>query len=191
MFKNLRLKIGDAMLRKKKKRITRSKQVQNFTSAKTACIVFDGLDVTELTFIKKYREHLQSYDINVFLLGYINSDKMPSEYLLLKNSLMISKNDLDLFYRPKKEICQKFLAKKFDMLIDLSINDFMCLRYLAVLSAAFFKVGKYTEMLNDFDMMINIREDSTVQYLGEQILHYVGRLNNPLDPSSANTTPKR
>jgi len=41
------------------------------------------------------------------------------------------------------------------------------------------KVGIYTENKNDYDLMINTGNNSSVDYLIEQIKHYVTLLNNP------------
>lgn len=84
LFKKIRLKLANAILRKRKKRTGRIKQVQNFKTAKTGCIVFDGTDTSQLNYLKKIKKHLESHEIQVHFLGFVDSDIIPSEYLLLQ-----------------------------------------------------------------------------------------------------------
>lgn len=179
MFKKLRLKTGNAIMNRKLKKISREKKVHNFRTARTVCLIFDGTNVFEFSYIKKFKEYLESFMLDVYILGFINSEKMPFEYLNLKNSIILNKKDLDLFYRPNKEIRKVFFQKKFDLLLNLCVREYLPVMYFVNLVKSSFKVGRFSENPNDYDLMINLGIDSTVQYLGEQIIHYVDKLNNP------------
>ena len=64
------------------------------------------------------------------------------------------------------------------MLIDLNIHDHFPLKYIAALSKAKFKVGKFNE--NDIeihDMMIDSDGTKTVKYFLRQIDTYITMLN--------------
>ncbi len=94
---------------------------------------------------------------------------------------MICKKDLDYLFRPRDEQRMNFTEKTFDILFDLSMNDYFPVVYLTTLSRASFKVGRYRETGSDNDFMIDIRNEFTVEFLIEQIKNYVSILNNPAE----------
>jgi len=59
------------------------------------------------------------------------------------------------------------------------LKDYFSLRYLTTLASADFKVGSYSEIRNDLDLMIDIRKEPSIGYLVDQIIYYVSIINNP------------
>ena len=96
---------------------------------------------------------------------------------LWDNCQIIIPKDLDLFFRPRMEQVEKFIEKDFDILIDLSLEDSTPGYFICSLSLAHFKVGRFRESENDIDLMINIDQDRSVEFLMGQIRTYVAMLN--------------
>lgn len=73
---------------------------------------------------------------------------------------------------------RNFIEEEYDLLIDLNINDHFALKYIAALSKATFKVGKYEEDdVPIHDMMIDSDHTKTVKYFLRQIDTYITMLN--------------
>jgi hypothetical protein len=68
------------------------------------------------------------------------------------------------------------MKKDFDLLFDLSLKDLFPVRYMTEISPATCKVGRYMES-GRYDLMIDVRENESVDYLIEQIRHYLPMLH--------------
>jgi len=73
----------------------------------------------------------------------------------------------------------KFLDKKFDILIDLNLNKLVLFDHLVALSLARFKVGRFRSDKNYYDLMINTKNEPTLEYFIQQITHYLEMINRP------------
>ncbi len=166
------------MVRRKRK-INRNRVVHNFQTAKDTAILFDATDPQTFRHIRDFSKYLEKQRIRTGLLGYVNSDEVPSDMVLWENCHVMCKKDLDFLFRPTDESVIQFMERDYDILFDLSMNDFFPLTFATVLSRAKFKVGRYKESLNDTDVMIDIKKEPTVDFLIEQIKNYVSILNNP------------
>jgi len=92
---------------------------------------------------------------------------------------IVNAKNLNLRYQPNKPFVDEFIETEFDILIDLSLNDSLPLLYLAAMSKASLKVGRYEESHQDFyDLMIHTKEDETIETFAEQVIHYLNRINN-------------
>ncbi|MCF8379654.1 MAG: hypothetical protein K9H49_08770 [Bacteroidales bacterium] len=177
IFVKIRKSLTRYSIRKKKTLRERNRKVHNFTSAKSIGIFFDINDTESFKAIRAFSKELKTKGISSEILGYVNSDEIPGELVLWEDCNVICTKDLDLIFRPKSPLSEKFILKEFDILFDLSLSDLITSYYIVSLSQAHFKVGKYTESENDLDLMININQNKSVKYLIEQINIYVEMLN--------------
>ena len=98
--------------------------------------------------------------------------------LFWKNYSFITKNDLNWYSKPTGEAVDAFYALNPDILVDFTMEVPLALQFLVKLSTAHFKVGSFTEQENDYDLMINLTEQTDIGYLSEQIKRYVSMLNS-------------
>jgi len=115
------------------------------------------------------------------MLGYVEDKELPDQMVLRDNCEFVSLKDIDLFLRPKNQAGQDFMNAEFDLLFILSLEEYFTLHYISTLSVAKFKVARYVESANDFDFMINIEKNPSIDYLIEQIIVYVAILNRRSD----------
>ena len=87
------------------------------------------------------------------------------------------KSDLNWYFKPKNELVDQFINQEFDILFDLSIKNYFTVNYVGSLSKATFKIGKQSESAYQ-DLLIDIKENDTVEYLIDQIKHYLNIINN-------------
>ena len=179
IFSKLRSSYGEKYLIKKSKNLIRNKHVHNFQTAKTLGILFDAGIPDSLKLVREFGKYLSDQQISCSYLGYVNSEEISSNLLFHDHINIFCKKDLDFFYRPTNPDALAFMAKKFDMLIDLNLTAHYPAKYISSLSPAVFKVGKFTKDDIDLDLMIDIHSKPDVEYLIEQIKYYVSILNNP------------
>ena len=173
----IKSKIGQFNLKRRLKDLKRRLVVHNFNTAKTAGIIFNSPDEKTFESIKHFLSFLSDKGINGFTLCYIPLKKVPANVLLRNQFHFYCKTDLNWYYKPTKEIVEQFINKEFDILFDLSIKDYFTVNYVGKLSKATFKIGKQSET-SYHDLTFEIKENETVDFLIEQIKHYLNILNN-------------
>jgi len=173
----LREAIGKRVLKNKLKNFRRKTHVHNFTTAKSAVILFDAQINNSFKVVWDFRGFLKDKGINCTIYGYINQKEVPPDMLFWKDVHIITRSNLNWFFRPGGEAVELFYNDEADMLIDFNRTPRLELQYLVQLSAASFKIGSFTEEKNDYDLMINLSEKDDMSFLSEQIKHYVTMLN--------------
>lgn len=175
--KGIKCKIGKFNLRNRLKHLQRQVKTHNFNSAKSVGILFSAPDEHSFSAIKDFLSYLSQKDIKVIALGYVPSNKIPQQFLLRKGINFYCNTDLNWYYKPKSELVDQFMNQEFDILFDLSIHNYFTVNYVGSLSKAAFKIGKQSENAYP-DMVIDVNKNKTVDYLIEQIKHYLNILNN-------------
>lgn len=173
----LRESIGKQVLKKKKRAFQRKVQVHNFETAKTAVILFDASEPDSFPVIKEFRKFIEKQGIKCAAYGYVQQKEIPQEMLFWKNYSFITKSDLNWYMKPTGEAVETFYANEPDMMVDFTRESSLELQFLVQLSTARFKIGKFTELENDYDLMINLTDQKDISFLAEQIKHYVAMLN--------------
>lgn len=175
-IRNIRRFFGVYDLRKKQRRVTRKKRLHNFTTAGTAGIIFICRHEEEFRAVKDFKEFLESESIRTDVVGYVSDKEVPDHYLLRKGFYFFCQKDLTWYFRPNADFVDGFIRKEFDILFDLSLENYFPVNYIVKLSPAAYKIGRFRET-DQYDLMIDIREDRSVPFLIEQIKHYLSILH--------------
>jgi len=174
---NIKSKIGDFNLKKRLKNQTRKVKTHNFKTAQSAGILFSSPNEETFAAVKDFLSFLSGKDMKVYALGYVPSKKIPQQFLLRKGINFYCNTDLNWYYKPKNELVEQFINQDFDILFDLSISEYFTVNYVGSLSKAQFKIGQQNS--NSYhDLVIDIKKNKSVDYLIEQIKHYLNILNN-------------
>ncbi len=174
----IRENIGKRVLKNKLKGVKRETLVHNFETAKSAVILFDAQKKDAFKIIWEFRGFLKDHEIDCTIYGYVNQKEIPPDMLFWKDLHIINKSNLNWYLQPKGENVELFRKEDPDMLIDFNTNHRLEIQFLVQLSPARFKIGCYTEEMNDYDLMINLPGEVDMAYLSEQIKHYVSILNH-------------
>ncbi len=179
-LKYLRQKIGFFLLNRRKKHLKRNREVQNVKSAKNIGILFyiNKNNQQDIDKILDFFSFLNQGNSNIKALAYINKKNIPYQFFNNKGMLYFCRKDLNIFEQPKNNAVGQFINEEFDVLIDLNIDGVFPLKYVASLSKAKFKVGKYFHHLNGHDMMLNIDMNNTLDYMIEQTKNYLTIIKN-------------
>ena len=179
LFENIRNKIGNYYFKNDITFLKRKKITTNLNKAKYIGILYIVEDEKQYQKICDFIKSLQDERKEVKAIGFVNNKVIPHfcypkiayDYFTLK--------DLNWFMKPSNTFVNDFINKEFDMLIDLSIDKCFSLQYIAGISKAKFKVGRYgINPLNFYDLMIQVENNIKLEDYIKHIRHYLTILNS-------------
>ena len=129
-----------------------SRNPKDFASSATFGILFDATDEPARQAVLDYAKELSGQGKKVELMGFFN-DKNKQ---IAADFPFFTLRDLDWFQRPAQTGALSFAAQAFDVLVCAFPPDARPLEYLASLSKAHLRVGRYQENRTYcFDLMID------------------------------------
>ncbi len=175
----MKSKIAYWTLQKSLRGQNRTRVVHNLDTAQSAGILFDASHPKHFESVEQFYRELGKKMKDVRVLGYFRGKEMPNQYLFKKDITFYQKKDLNWYRKPVKPEVDDFIARPFDILIDLSLSTDFPFQYIVAMSPAQLKVGHFTPGRNYYDLMIHVEKDPSIDYLIEQITHYLGTINKP------------
>jgi hypothetical protein len=180
ILKKIRSGIANNTLKKEMLQQPRLVQVQKFSfdAVRSVGILFDASNTEDYELVKRYVVYLREHTKKVKVLGYFSAKEIPSlTYSKLEYDFFSAK-ETNWFGKPLAAVTQNFIGEEYDLLIDLNIHDHFSLKYIAALSKAKFKVGKYKEEDETiYDMLIDADNTQTLKYFLRQIDTYISMMN--------------
>ncbi len=173
----IRLNLGSSILRKRAKKLKRERGVFNFDSAKTIGVIFNATHQENFEVARKFIKELSDKGLKVNSLGFVDNKELLDFYAQQSGLKFFSKNNLNWYNKPKNPVVEEFTNKSFDILIDLSIEDYFPIQYIVGLSTSKFKVGRFSDKYSFYDFMIDIEKDKSFKFLIEQLKHYLNIIN--------------
>jgi hypothetical protein len=182
MFANkFRLRVAESRLKKKSIAAIRKTSGCNLADAREIGLIFNASDPLRIEEVKKLVSSLQSQNVHVFVIGFVNEKKISDMNLLRSGFNFFSLANLTWFQKPVIPFIEDFLNRKFDILFDLDLENSFPLRYIATLSKAGMKVGRYFDGCEYLDFMIKLEPNNSIQYLIEQSVYYLNMLRKPAE----------
>ena len=176
-MRNLKLNAGKRSLNKKLRQFKRIRESHNLETAKTAGILFTPTDQLSFEQIKQFLTYLGNYKLQIYVLGYIDAKTIPESFLFWKGINLFSRKELSWSMIPKTPVVTDFIDKPFDVLLDLSLDDFFPVEYIARLSKSKFKVGRFTEAHGSYDLMFELDKENDLDAYLEYIKKYLNLIN--------------
>jgi hypothetical protein len=177
MISNIRTSLGNHDLRRKTRQLKRNKAIYNFNTARTAGILFTSESEEDFNAVKDFKQYLEDHKITVEVLGYVHDKQVPDHYLLRTGFSFFCMKDLNWYQRPARQFAIDFYGRDFDILFDLSIEEYFPLKYISGVSPAAYKIGVYKET-SDYDLMIGLKDRKDLPYFVEQIKHYLSLIHS-------------
>lgn len=156
---NFKKNIGEFVLRKQTKHLKRKTVSCNLHEAKKIGILFNATHLVSFEIVKDFVKHISTSANEIIVLGYVDSKQMIDHYLYRKGFEFFTKNDLNWYEKPEGEAVSNFISEKFDLLIDLNLEDSFPMKYILSLSHSQFKTGRFTDKHNLLDLMIDIESE--------------------------------
>ena len=177
IFRKPKEKIALWLLKRKQRNVQRDKTVHNFDTASRVGVIFSLEEEESFDRTNQFLNYLAGQKIKVYALGYIPTRDIPPNLAPNSKINLFTRKDLNWYYLPTHNLVQQFIEQDFDILIDLSAQKWLPLKFVNNLSRAKFKVGKESNNGRDYDLMIRLTEEQSLQYLIDQIKYYLSRIN--------------
>lgn len=172
---DIKTAIGNRTLKNRQGDQLRNMQACTLDDARSIGIVYDATQPVSFDIIREFVRQLSEKAEKVSILGYVDSKNIHDELLYRKGFDLISRNDLNWFYKPNTPVAGKFINEPFDVLLNLSLTDYYPIRYIVTMSKAAFKAGRYTASDEALDFMIDIeREKDSMNKARHDMLREAG-----------------
>jgi len=183
LFENVRLKIGDVVLSRKRDRLKRKVTFSNINQIKNIGIVWDASKTEDFTSLTRFRQKMHERHIDVKIIGYYPGKNLPDQYTAIRYLSCLRKDEVNLLYHPVSSNADSFINKHFDVLIDINFKKLFPLKYILCMSKAELKVGlRDTESTNSpFDLMMEIKKPVEIENYLDQVIFYLEMINSESD----------
>jgi|SRR5688572_10064210 len=179
MNQRFRLKISNYLLQQEIKSVRRQPVLVPFQDAKNIGILYDATLDNDYELIKNYVKELRSHSKDVLALGYFDKKELPDTRLMKLGLDFFSRKSLNWKLKPSHPIVHNFMNRNFDILICLSLDRSIPLRYVASMTHASFKIGKYDRTNSGiFDFMIKSEQETNLKQMIDQVNHYIKLIRN-------------
>lgn len=149
-----------------------------FDEARSIGILYNATNERHYETVKQYVKQLRSHHKEVLALGFVDAKQLPAMWYSKLGLDFFTRKDLNWQMIPNNLYIQNFIKGKFDILLMLNIENCFPLKYLAAVTEAKFKIGRYDKKNVDiFDMMISMDEKSTFYQFIQQVNHYLNMMS--------------
>jgi hypothetical protein len=179
LIQNIREKFAKSSLIKQVNEMSRQQKPTNLENARTVALLYYLPDEATYHVAEAILSKLTRMNLKVRVVCYTDLKTSPHYFIPKISQDIITVKDVNLLYQPQKPFVKEFIATEFDILIDLSLNNYLPLLYCAALSKAGLKVGRFEEDHElYYDLMIQAGQDETIDSFANQVIHYLSRINN-------------
>lgn len=152
-----------------KKQPERTVRFPHLDQSLKVMVIYESDPLERNDAIKAIRQDLLRRQMDVTMWGYVAKKEIQT--LILPQSRILGLDDYNWLGKPKDYVLTDLKAEHYDLLIDLSTQPLLPLRYLAMYTDADFKVGlNLGEGLHD---MLMGMENPDTKGLYDQIINYL------------------
>jgi hypothetical protein len=168
-IKDIKEKFARRKLAKIISNIDRRPVFPDINKVKTIGVIWQPTQKEAFQYLKNYFNREQ-----VIFRGFCVFEAITNPH---QDSNTLTVKDLDFWGLPKKEKVEEFTNIRFEILLNIALENNLVLDYITALSQARFKVGSSPGNNNYFDLNIKIGENSDPMYLAKQQIFYLAQLN--------------
>ena len=171
MIERIKRNFYNSVLRQRGSNIPR--KITNLNDAKSIGICYDSTHPDHDIAITKFAELLRSKGKSVDIIAFLNDKKIDHK----GDITIFNAAKVNWYGIPNDERVDAFISKKFDLLLCPLTNPCAPVEYISYLSNAKYRVGPYDNGKEDyFDLMIQSGEKDTVNYILQQMLHFLNTI---------------
>ncbi|NNC82375.1 MAG: hypothetical protein HKN79_02260 [Flavobacteriales bacterium] len=177
VWQNIKDFFAESKLRKIKQ--DRSRKVVNYHQARDIGVIYPSENESMYILAKHFVDYLKKeHGISkVLALGYIDAKEAPFYHAHVLMHDYFTAKEVNWFGYPSGQAVDSFVARDFDILIDLSDGNNIPLRFVLERSHARFKVGRNLQR-ESYDLLIDMKEESTLDLYIRQMNHYLNAINH-------------
>lgn len=178
LFEKIQKAVRTFFFGRELKKVIRTKRVVGFEAARKIGILYDCSQEDHYREVVRLVKRLEQEGKTVHALGFVRQNKMPEYTMAQLNLSFCHSSDFSWRLKLKSPQLQNFIRTGFDLLIDLSPEDLILMKYIMGLSVATFKAGPYHEdYVEVYDLMISEKPLASLKELIEHMLHYLKIIN--------------
>ena len=137
-------------------------------------LLFEVGEVDERHEAEAFAQFLKKQGKKVFLLGYLDDQTKETLHFPFN---FFKRNDVNWLGIPKGDVIQHFYAKKFDLLVNLSLKKHKPLEYICATVSASVKIGPIPgHSEHSYDVIVDTGSNGTVRDLRNEIWGLVQKL---------------
>ena len=176
--KAIRAKLGHMQFMKELKKVRFKREVVGFDQANKIGLLYDATDEKDYEIVKSYVKTVRStYKKDILAMGFVDKKTLPTAQFAQYGLDFFTRKDLNFKMIPVNPIVQNFINEKFDILINLNSGKCFPLQYIAAMSHARFRVGRYVRTATDsYDMMVQIKGEPAIKVVIDEIEHFLKQL---------------
>ncbi|MBP7497753.1 MAG: hypothetical protein KA792_08835 [Bacteroidales bacterium] len=178
LIENIKNKAGLFYFKREIERKTQRVKAVNIASAKYIGLLYLVEDEKQDKFICDFVKEMQMHKKDVKALGFVKTKTIPYFCYPKLTFDYFTPKDLNWYNKPSNKFVSSFIKREFDILINLNTASDLTLHYIAMQSAAKFKVGRFDKFPFDFyNLMISNYEDKNQENFIKNILYYLNEIN--------------
>lgn len=176
IISKIRTYFFEAQLNQKLTQLKVNRTSVEFEVAESIGILFDATDGANRNKVLAYAQNMIKNGKKVNLLGFVKSKQKSLSFSFKYFTL----NEINWKMIPRSNEVNQFMDKKFDILINLYLEENKSIEYISALSKANLRVGPFSENSNCFDLMIDIPNNKGIEHLIKQVDFFLNRINSPV-----------
>ena len=178
--KNIRVALGHYHFLRETKKKHAERSTVSFDHATKIGVLYDATDEHEFEVVKNYVKHVRgNFRKDIFALGFVDRKVLPSSQYAQFGLDFFTRKSLDYKMVPKDIVVTNFMDEKYDILINLASSRCFPLRYIAALSNAKFRVGRFDKKdIHCYDMMVEIKGEPPVKTVIEEMETCLRQIRN-------------
>jgi hypothetical protein len=154
-------------------------RVLNLTEARSIGILYAWEPSGDNPEIVRLAEQLRQMGKKVNTLGFFNGKKLPANFTPTSISHIIIPNYLNWYQKALPDTAAGFRDNDYDILIDLSPQNCLPLKYIVTSCKSSFRVSEAGDSnVPVFDLMIKRDHSLPLSAFIDHIIHYLTILNN-------------
>jgi hypothetical protein len=180
LIENIKTIYANRQIKAEAKNVSREKAVSNIETAKTIGIIFSFTGNEDFELLKKYVLYLREMKKKVKAIGYYKTKEEPPVQYSKVDYDFFPKKSHNWYGKPTDHIVTNFIDEPFDIMIDINPENDSVITYVAAMSKAKFKVGRFSE--NDFihDLMFESPVEKGLKFFLRQVDTYLAMINKPV-----------
>ena len=151
----------------------------SFDAAKKIGLLYDATEQMDFEIVKEYVKHVRSRQKEVLALGYVDKKELPQNQFAQLGLDFFTRKDLNWQHFPQSLEVSNFIREPFDIVLNLSDNSIFPLRYIAAVSKARFRVGRFDQSsVPCYDMMIEAAAGTDIKQFIKQAEEYLKKIKS-------------
>lgn len=179
VFENIKAKLGNLRFAKEVAKMSHEREAVGFDAAKKIGILYDATDPSDFEIVKQYVKEVRGQSKEVMALGFVDKKELSSNQFAQLGLEFFSKKNLNWKMIPNNRAVVNFIDEKFDVVINLAKNEIFPLRYIAALSKARFRVGRFDKHFTYcYDLMIHSENNADLKQFIQEAENYLRKIKS-------------